>query len=153
MAQKHESTVIEIIARGLLVGGSRILLCRNKRGIWFLPGGHVEFGEPAATALAREFVEETGMVMKVGPCVLIQEHIFDQGGEHHHELNLVFHVEPSTKNPQPKEGDVISLESGLAFEWVDLAALSDLDLRPIAIKAWLMSAAPPQTPVQWLSAD
>src|SRR5262249_814619 len=43
---------IEVIARGLLRDRSQILVCQSlKHGYCYLPGGHVEFGEPAAVAL------------------------------------------------------------------------------------------------------
>jgi 8-oxo-dGTP diphosphatase len=43
----------------------RILLVRRARapglGLWSLPGGRVEFGEPLEIALRREVMEETGL--------------------------------------------------------------------------------------------
>lgn len=36
------------------------------RGLWSLPGGHIETGESAAEAAAREVLEETGLVVDVG---------------------------------------------------------------------------------------
>ena len=54
--------------------GSRVLLCRNvKHGYCYLPGGHVEFGESAAGALAREFLEESGLRVRVGNLALVSE--------------------------------------------------------------------------------
>jgi 8-oxo-dGTP pyrophosphatase MutT (NUDIX family) len=58
---------IEVIVRGLWSVNGQVLLCRNRRaGHLFLPGGHIEFGEPAAIALAREFLEESGCAVRVG---------------------------------------------------------------------------------------
>ena len=52
MSKDHS---IELIARGVFVRGGAVLLCQNvKHGYYYLPGGHVEFGEAAAVALARE---------------------------------------------------------------------------------------------------
>jgi ADP-ribose pyrophosphatase YjhB (NUDIX family) len=169
---KHAGT-IEILARGLLIRSGRVLLCRNvDRGYFYLPGGHVEFGEPAHAALEREFLEETGRTVRAGVCLLASEHAFRQGKKDRHELNLVFHVEhvepeaPARKggraararkkgSPAPRSkkaagGGVFhvehpdlprfrSLEKGIAFDWVDLAAIVDLDLRPTALRAWLAS--------------
>src|SRR5207244_2488189 len=85
---------IEFIARGLCIRNERVLLCKSiKDNYLYLPGGHVDFGESAPTALAREFMEETGTAVQVGPLALIHEHLFRQSGRLRHELNLVFHVE------------------------------------------------------------
>jgi ADP-ribose pyrophosphatase YjhB (NUDIX family) len=55
---------------GLIVREGRVLLVRRGtepfRGYWSLPGGHVEAGEPPAAAVAREVLEETGLVVDVG---------------------------------------------------------------------------------------
>ncbi len=41
----------------------RVLLLREKDGSWELPGGGLEHGEDARTALARETAEETGLTV------------------------------------------------------------------------------------------
>jgi 8-oxo-dGTP diphosphatase len=142
---------IEVIARGLLFNGSRVLLCRNvEAGYFYLPGGHVEFGEAAAGAVEREFEEECGLKVKSGPCVLVTEGSFEARGKRHHEVNVVFHVERIGDVGE----DVTSHEDGLAFEWVDVASLTDVDLRPQSIRAWLASGGavePPDSRVGWAS--
>ena len=169
----------ECIARGLCTAHGRVLLCQNlKHSYYYLPGGHIEFAEPAAAALAREFLEETGLAATIGSPLLITEQAFTQGKKARHEINIVFHVEhlgppadepdhdaptaapmatTTQAPPAPADPDgpptVPSLEAGIAFEWMDLAAVPDLDIRPEEIKAWL--AAGGQTdgpPVGWLSA-
>lgn len=176
---------IEIIARGLCTTGSKVLLCRNVKGeYYYLPGGHVEFGEPANLSLAREFMEETGIHAEVGELMLVTEHSFinERPGKKdkpHHEINLVFHVEhlelpeghavdwdgdgetPATGEPtgetQPVEAcpPIESLEEQIAFDWVELAAVPDLDIRPPEIKAWLASDGQAdeenQGPIGWVS--
>ena len=39
------------------------------RGLWSIPGGRVEPGEDDATALAREMLEETGLLVRPGELV------------------------------------------------------------------------------------
>ncbi len=44
----------------------RVLLCRNHRGDWELPGGRPEPGESDRDCLIRELWEETGLAVRVG---------------------------------------------------------------------------------------
>ncbi len=142
---------IEIIARGVLTRHGRVLLSQNlKHGYFYLPGGHVEFAESAAKACAREFLEECGVSVRVGPLLLASEGVFATPKRQHHEINLVFHVEhlptPAPGYPTPESLDRIqSLESNLGIEWIDLAAIVDLDLRPATVKAFLVAGPAAQT--------
>lgn len=139
-----KSSTIEILARGVAISDGRVLLCRNiAKNYHYLPGGHVEFGEPAATALQREMIEEAALKVEVQNLLLVSEHHFIQSGTPRHELNvvfgMVFHVE-----------HVESRESDIAFDWVDLAVVQDLDVRPLAIRAWLASGGANESGA-WLS--
>ena len=127
---------IELIARGALFRGSSVLLCRNVRhGYLYLPGGHVEFGETARAAVERELEEECGLRVRAADLVLISEGVFDGPKRRHHELNLVFHVEHDGALPT----QIRSREKSIAFEWADVAGVQELDVRPLAVKAWLIS--------------
>lgn len=139
---------IEVIARGLWVVDGSVLLCRSvQKGYLYLPGGHVDPGEGAAVALAREFVEETGAAVSVGGLLAVAEARFTAGKREHHELNLVFHVEQSGSLP-PTGGAtgtggvggcprIVSLEPDIAFEWVRMGELGRRDVRPGALRGWL----------------
>ncbi|WP_084713190.1 NUDIX hydrolase [Streptacidiphilus rugosus] len=48
-------------------GGAGIVLCRDDRGHWFLPGGTREDGESVEVCLARELREEAGARMLGAP--------------------------------------------------------------------------------------
>src|SRR5437870_10907815 len=76
-AEPPREAKIEVIARGVLIRGGKVLLCQNtKHRYCYLPGGHVEFSESATAALAREFLEETGARIGVGGLALVTEGVF-----------------------------------------------------------------------------
>lgn len=140
---------IEFIARGVLIRDGQVLLCQSvKHGYFYLPGGHVEFGESAAAAAAREIHEELGVKVAIGPLLLATEGVFS-AKRTHHEINLMFHVEHPTPWPRsltkPK-----SREPQIAFRWVELAAAQDLDIRPTAVKAWLVAGCGDGR-IEWVS--
>jgi len=52
-----------------VAGTTEVLLLRNDRNEWELPGGRPEPGESPQESLTRELLEETGLAVTVGPRV------------------------------------------------------------------------------------
>ncbi|MBL8745511.1 MAG: NUDIX domain-containing protein [Phycisphaerae bacterium] len=149
---KTKPTQIEVISRGLLRSGQFILACRSVKGnYYYLPGGHIDPDETASNALKREFLEESGENIDVGPLLLACEVRFSTGSERHHEYNFVFHVERNEPSgfPPPR---IRSRERSIAFEWIDQAAIADVDFRPRVIRAWLAAGCWIESPhAGWIS--
>lgn len=90
---------IRIRVAGILLQDGKLLLVRhekNGQSYWLLPGGGVEYGESLEQALTREFQEEVGLRIQVGPLVLAHDSIPED--RHRQGLNLYFLVSaPATR--------------------------------------------------------
>lgn len=63
----------------VIVRSGEVVLIRRRfeplKGRWSLPGGTLELGETLEAAVAREMIEETGLVVDVGPVVEVFDRI------------------------------------------------------------------------------
>ncbi|WP_082032285.1 NUDIX domain-containing protein [Nocardia vulneris] len=118
----------EIIARAVIRDGDKLLVARERGKKWvFLPGGHVEPGEPVEAALIREIAEELGTGATVLGMVAVIEHGYvDDDRNTRHEINLVFDV--------ALDGQPLSQEPHLEFDWLPTNQLTTTDLRPGALR-------------------
>ena len=143
MKFEQSKSNIHIISRGLIVQGGDIILCKAKGAGWFfLPGGHIEEGESARSALLRELEEETGIdnfqiVSLIGIC----ENIFSLDKEtSQHEINIIFEVNI------PQILKIESKESNIEFVNIKRGGLKNSNILPSSLKdgvlEWLENKKP-----------
>lgn len=85
-----------LAARALIVKDQRLLLVNAYPGakgsdLWCAPGGGVEPGQSLHDNLAREVHEETGLAIRVGALVLVNEFHDPKSG--FHQVDLFFRAE------------------------------------------------------------
>lgn len=118
----------ELIVRALIVHDKKILVCQtNDRNYYFLPGGHVEFGENLRTALKRELMEEMGAVVTGAKFIGGIENLFLQDGSQRHEVSFVFHTDINNY-------EVESNESHVKFYWLSMDQFIEENIVPPALK-------------------
>ena len=56
-----------VSVKGVILHEGRVVLLKNERDEWELPGGKLERGESPEACVAREIEEELGLRVRVGP--------------------------------------------------------------------------------------
>jgi 8-oxo-dGTP diphosphatase len=74
---------------GVVIDQGRALLIRRGTepllGEWSIPGGTLELGESLQEGVARELLEETGIVVRILDLIEVFDRIFSQDGAANHE--------------------------------------------------------------------
>lgn len=133
--RKHLSECIDVIVRAIIVNdaGEKILFCSPKdKRYYYLPGGHVEFGETSKKALKRELLEETGIKVNEADFIFVgtEENIFLQKGQKRHEMNIYFRIAASSLFLE----EIVSREDHIVFSWIPFSALAQFPILPASVK-------------------
>jgi ADP-ribose pyrophosphatase YjhB (NUDIX family) len=129
-----EGRRFDLRAVAVFIAGDHVLLHQMEGDEhWSLPGGRVELGEDAATAVAREMREELNVTVTVGPMLWVVENFFSIGARENHEVGFYFATEaPAGASVLDIEARHFSDEKGrrLEFVWFQRQDLAGVDLRP-----------------------
>jgi ADP-ribose pyrophosphatase YjhB (NUDIX family) len=114
----------------VLTGEGQVVLVRRRNeplaGQWSLPGGGLELGESLEAGTAREVLEETGLVVTVGPMIEVFDRILlnDDGSVKFHFVLVDYLCRPGGGR----------LQAGSDVDDVALADPSDLRAWRVAEK-------------------
>jgi len=122
---------------GVAKANNQVLLCRASaqtevEGWWWLPGGGVDFGESPSRALVREFMEETGLNVTVGPLLGILSDVRSRTRveEDIHTVRVIYAISSFSGTVTAEIGGTTD-----HAEWHDLSELSALNVAPYVVEA------------------
>jgi ribose 5-phosphate isomerase B len=133
-ATKHTYSGINTIVRAVITHKEHVLLStatgsntQFTPGLYFLPGGHIDYKEPAIDALKRELKEEMDVLVDDVIFIGALECAWSRKENIYHELNLVYKVEVSDLN---LENPPCSTEASIRFLWCPLSKLNNYKILP-----------------------
>jgi 8-oxo-dGTP diphosphatase len=100
--------VVPSVVAVIVDDADRVVLTRRAvapfRGLWVMPGGKIDLGEPIVAAVHREVREEIGIEVVVGGLVDVFEHL-TPGKDNDHFVILYYRCRASTRElvPNPTE--------------------------------------------------
>jgi mutator protein MutT len=113
-----------ITTAGVLVKNNTYFVAKRDKGgsiggLWEFPGGKNRWGETEGETLRREYQEELGLEVEVGP--LLHTHDFvNKGTLYHLKAYLI----------TAKDFSDLTLSVHTSYKWVDKEELADLDFAP-----------------------
>lgn len=116
---KKEHIVTSVVAV-ILDDDDRVLLTRRSiepfKGLWVMPGGKIDLGEPILDALKREVREEVGIEVEVQGLIDVFEHL-TPGEDNCHFVILYYRCRPLFCDITHNEAEVAEVA------WVERAKL------------------------------
>jgi ADP-ribose pyrophosphatase YjhB (NUDIX family) len=71
-----------ISVKGVVVRAGKVLVLKNEREEWELPGGRIELGETPEQCVVREIAEETQTKVRIGPILDSWMYYIEAAGKH-----------------------------------------------------------------------
>ena len=128
---------------GVLVREGRVLVKRAVyRSRFTIPSGYVEPGETLESALVREFVEETGVTVRVGRLLLTRHKVVRAGESDVFFAFALEHLagEPTARPPEIAEVREVPVAKALEAPWISELSRMAIRLARHEAAAWPRSA-------------
>ena len=121
---KKEHIVTSVVAV-IVDEEERVLLTKRSvppfKGMWVMPGGKIELGEPILKALKREVREEVGIEVDVDDLIDVFEHV-TPGEDNYHFVIIYYLCRPLSCNINHNKQEVAEAD------WVPYQDLADYNI-------------------------
>jgi 8-oxo-dGTP pyrophosphatase MutT (NUDIX family) len=126
----NEAHRFPVSVKGVIIRDGKVILCRNERDEWELPGGKLELSESPEQCLMREIAEE--LQLDIQPESILDSWVYTIASGVHVVVIAYGCIESSF-------GDVVLSNEHKAVQWFPLAEIDTLDLPDgykASIKSW-----------------
>jgi 8-oxo-dGTP pyrophosphatase MutT (NUDIX family) len=126
----NEARRFPVSVKGVIIRDDKVILCRNERDEWELPGGKLELSESPEQCLTREVAEE--LRLDIEPESILDSWVYTIASGVHVVVIAYGCVESSL-------GDAVLSDEHKAVQWFPLAEIDTLNLPDgykTSIKSW-----------------
>lgn len=132
-----EDYICDVRTAGLLVRDGKILLQREAGGNEYaLPGGHIKIGETLEAGLVREYMEETGAVIRCRRLLWSEECFWNWDGRQAHNIAFYYLVALEEGADIPDTGEFISHKDNcnVLLGWLPVEMIENITVYPSFLK-------------------
>ena len=132
-----EDYICDVRTAGVLVRDGKILLQRDAGGNEYaLPGGHIKIGETLEAGLIREYMEETGAVIRCQRLLWSEECFWNWNGRQAHNIAIYYLIALEDGSDIPDTGEFISQKDNcnVLLGWLPVEALESITVYPSFLK-------------------
>jgi ADP-ribose pyrophosphatase YjhB (NUDIX family) len=126
----NEARRFPVSVKGVIIRDDKVILCRNERDEWELPGGKLELSESPEQCLSREIAEE--LQLEIEPESILDSWVYTIASGVHVVVIAYGCVESSL-------GEAVLSDEHKAVQWFPLAEIDSLRIPEgykTSIKSW-----------------
>lgn len=129
--------ICDVRTAGVLVRNGKILLQREASGNEYaLPGGHIKIGETLEAGLVREYMEETGALIRCQRLLWSEECFWNWNGRQAHNIAFYYLITLDEGSDIPETDEFISQKDNcsVVLGWLPVEALESVTVYPDFLK-------------------